>query len=81
MAPHDRRKSGSVTSSSVASSTSSARVKAEAKHAALLARVSALRKRQELEAEELRLKAKREQLELDTEAAASNAELKVLKIV
>lgn len=47
MANQDRRKSGSVTSSSVAqSSTSSARVKAEAKRAALLARASALRKRQ-----------------------------------
>lgn len=79
MAPHHRRKSGSVISSSVASSTSSARVKAEAKRAALVARVSALKKRQELEAEELRLKAKREQLELETEIAASNAELKVLK--
>lgn len=52
MAPCHRRKSGSVTSSSVASSTNSGRVKAEAKRAALLARVSALRKRQELEAEE-----------------------------
>ncbi len=54
MTHHDRRKSGSVTSSvsSVASSTSSARVKAEAKRAALLARASALRTKQELEAEE-----------------------------
>ncbi len=81
MTRRDRRKSGSVTSSvsSVASLTSSARVKEEAKHAALLARASALRTKQELEAEELRLKAKKEQLELDTEIAASNAELKVLK--
>lgn len=67
-----------MTSSSVASSTTSAHVKAEATHAALLAWVSALRKRQEFEAEELRLKAKSEQLELDTEFAASNAEIKVL---
>ncbi len=81
MTCRDRRKSESVTNSvsSVASSTSSARVKAEAKRAALLARASALRTKQELEAEELRLKAKKEQLELDTEIAASNAELKVLK--
>lgn len=64
MARKDRRKSGSVTSSSMAqsSTSSSARVKAEAKHAALLARASALRKRQELEAEKLRVKTKENSL-------------------
>ncbi len=77
MTRRDRRKSGSVTSS--VSSVAYARIKAEAKHAALLARASALRTKQELEAEELRLKAKKEQLELDTEISASNAVLKVLK--
>ncbi len=81
MTRRDKSKSESVTNSvsSEASSTNSARVKAEVKRAALLAQASALRTKQELEAEELRLKAKKEQLELDTEIAASNAELKVLK--
>lgn len=61
MTRRDRRKSGSVISNviSVAFSTSSAHIKAEVKCAALLARASALRTKQELEAEELRLKAKK----------------------
>lgn len=53
-------------------------MKAEAEHAALLARAAALKKRQEFDAEELKLKAKREHVEMETEIAANNARLKIL---
>lgn len=68
--------------SSVASSTStgtSIAIKAAAEHAALMARAAALQKKQSLEKEELELKAKIEQLALETAIAESNAKLKVFE--
>jgi len=66
-------------SSSRASSTSSARIKAQAEKAALMERVSALQKKHDLEAQEEQLKRKKEQLELETELAATNAKINVLE--
>lgn len=51
----------------------------EAEHAALLARAASLKKKQSIEQEMAKLKAEQEQLELDTEIAASFAKLKVFK--
>ncbi len=55
------------------SSTSSARVKAEADRAALLARVAALKKMHALEEQQQQLQRKREQLELEALLAAFTA--------
>lgn len=66
-------------SSSRASSTSSARIKAQAEKAALMERVAALQKRHDLEAQEEQLKRKKEQLELETELAATTAKINVLE--
>lgn len=66
-------------SSSRASSASSARIKAQAEKAALMERVAALQKKHDLEAQEERLKRKKEQLELETELAATNAKINVLE--
>lgn len=65
-------------SSSAQSTTSSARIKAKAEHAALLARAEELKKKQELDVEELKLKAKREHVEMEAEIAASTARLEIL---
>lgn len=65
-------------SSTARSTTSSARAKAKAEHAALLARADALKKRQEIDAEVAKLQAKREDAELEADIAASTARLKVL---
>lgn len=76
--------------SSLASTTISAtRVRQEAEHAALLQHAAALRKKRQLEQEEAQLqqwqskevakiKAKREELEMETALAESSAKLKVL---
>lgn len=61
------------------STTSSARLKAEAKRAALMAQAAALKARHALEEEELQLKRKKEQLEMETKLAASAAMLAVFK--
>lgn len=73
---HSKKKSSVASSSTTGSS---ARMKEEAEHAALLARSEALKKKQVLEIEKLQLKAKMEQLELDTAIAESNAKLKVFE--
>ena len=74
--PKSKHKSSS---SSRASSTPSARTKAQAENAALMERVAALKKKHELEAQEEQLKRKKEQLELETELAATNAKINVLE--
>lgn len=61
------------------STTSSARVKAEAEKAALMARVAALKKLHALEEHQQKLKMEREQLELETLLADSTAKLSVLQ--
>lgn len=71
------RKKSSVASSSTSEST--VRMKEEAEHAALLSRSAALKKKQVLEIEKLQLKAKMEQLELETAIAESSAKLKVFQ--
>lgn len=73
------------------SSTTSARVKAEAEKAALMERVAALKRKHQIETLEEKLKMEKEnelkrlqqekeQLELETELAAANAKLRVLEI-
>ena len=67
-------------SSSSRSSTSSARCRAEAEQAAVLAQAAALKDKYALEEQELILRRKREQLDLDTEIAATSAKLAVLQV-
>lgn len=62
---------------SASSSSSRLRMKEEAEKAALLAKAASLKKKQALQLEEINLKAKLEQLELQTAIAVSNAKLKV----
>lgn len=72
------RKDGSVASrSSQVSTTSSARLKLEAEREELRAQAAFLNKKQDIEMEEVRLKARKEQLDLDAKIAASNAKIKV----
>lgn len=72
------RKNGSVASrSSQVSTTSSARLKLEAEREELRAQAAFLNKKQDIEMEEVRLKARKEQLDLDAKIAASNAKIKV----
>lgn len=66
-------------SSSSRSSASSARIKAEAEKAALMARAAAMKDKHALEEQEVLLKRKKEQFELDTEIAVTNARLTVLQ--
>ncbi|KAL1267091.1 hypothetical protein QQF64_002766 [Cirrhinus molitorella] len=73
-----RSNKGSISSSKI-STTSSARIKAEADRAALVACVSALKHRHALEEQEQQLRRKREQLDLEVELAASTAKLAVLE--
>lgn len=68
-----------VESGSVSSSVSSACAREESKRAALLARAASLKKKQQLEIEKMQLRAKMEELEIETALAESNAKLKVLK--
>ncbi|KAL6483847.1 hypothetical protein MHYP_G00087190 [Metynnis hypsauchen] len=87
------RKQGSISSSSAhskaSSSASAARLKAELERVALLAKASALKQKQELDTQEAkakqeaetilaRLKLQREELEIPTALAASDAKFKVL---
>lgn len=62
------------------SSTSSARIKAEADKAALMERMTALKMKHLLEAKEEELRKEKEQLALETDLAAANAKLRVLEI-
>lgn len=73
------KKSRSQVASGV-SSTASSRLKIETERAELLARANALLQKQELEREETELKAKRENLELQTAIAAAEAKLQVLSM-
>lgn len=68
------------TSQSQCSSTSSARLKAEAELAALTMRHQLLKEKHALEEEEQRLRKKREELQLNTEIAEKMAKLEILKI-
>ncbi|KAL7871964.1 hypothetical protein SRHO_G00069470 [Serrasalmus rhombeus] len=76
-----KTKAGSSTaSSSVVSCTSSvARMKEEAKRAALLAQAESLKKKKVMQLQEANLRAEMEQLELETAIAASTAKLKVFE--
>ncbi|KAL6480050.1 hypothetical protein MHYP_G00110830 [Metynnis hypsauchen] len=71
-----RESSGSSRVSSVASS---ARLKTELEKAALLAKAAALKQRHVLDEQELKVKAEKEQLELQAALAAADAQLKVLQ--
>ncbi len=73
------KKHGSVDGRSTASTTSSARISAEAERAALLVKHAALKKEQAIERQEAELKAKREEFELEVALAASDAKIKVIK--
>lgn len=66
-------------SSSCKSFAASERIKAEAHRAGLLAHAAALKNQHTLEDREQLLKRQKEQLELHTEIAATNAELAVLQ--
>ncbi len=61
------------------SSTTSAILRIKAEREALLAKAAAMKKREAIEQEETRLRIRKEQLELETELAASDAKLKVYK--
>ncbi len=67
-------------SRSQCSSTSSARLKAEAELAALAMRHKLLKEKHALEEEEQRLRKRREELKLNTEIAEQMAKLEILKI-
>ncbi|XP_077073702.1 uncharacterized protein LOC143724510 [Siphateles boraxobius] len=73
------RKSKSVSATSTTSSARAERLKVELERAALLAKSATLRKRQTLEEQELQLKVEKEQLELQSELAATDARLAVLR--
>ncbi len=68
-----------IDSRSISSSVLSACAREETKRAALLARAASLKKKQQLEIEKMQLRAKMEELEIETVLAESNAKLKVLK--
>lgn len=72
-----RSSSSSSQSGSSASSASTARLREEANRAALVAKAAALKGKQELALKEAQLKVDKEQLEIETELAASAARLKV----
>lgn len=75
-----KSKSGSTTgrssAASSATSSSSAHIREEAEQAALIACAAALKKKQALELEEVQLKAKKEQLAIETAIAESSVKLK-----
>lgn len=54
-------------------------IKEEAEHAALIARSAALKRKHALELEQMQMKAKLEQLNIDTASGESSAKLKVLE--
>lgn len=62
------------------SSTSSARIKAQADKTALMERVAALKRKHLIEAQEENLRREKEQLKLETELAATNAKLQILEL-
>lgn len=62
-----------------ASSASSARLKVELEKAALMARAATLKKKEALTRKEARLKTEKEELEIQTALAATDAKLKVLQ--
>ena len=68
-----------VSNTSNASRVSSTRARQEAEHAGLMKRAEALKKKQRLEFEEIRIKAEKEELELETKLAESQAKIQVLK--
>ena len=74
-----KSKSKSTTSSSLSrsSTASSARLRASAKKASLSVEAAALKKRQDIQMEELLLKQRKENLKLETELAKAEAEEKV----
>lgn len=71
-------KASSVHSSRASSTASSTRLKAELERAALLAKASALRRKQILEEQEAKIKREKEDLEMQTALAASDAKIKLL---
>lgn len=73
------KKSRSVSVASTTSSARSERLKVELGKAALLAKSATLKRKQVLEQHELQLKAEKEELELQAELAAADAQLAVLK--
>ncbi len=72
------KKRSSAGGKSNVSTTSSARIKAEADMAALIARQKLLKDKHALEEQEEQLRKRKEQLDLDMEIAASMAKVKVL---
>lgn len=72
------RRSKSYVSKSSKSTTSSVRRQAEAEQAALMARAAALEKKHALEEQVEQIRRKQEQLEIETQLAASAAKLAVL---
>lgn len=75
-----RHRGSSSRSSSSRSSTSSSRCKTQVEQVAFLARAAALKDKHALEEQELILRRKGEQLQLDTEIAATTAKLAVLQV-
>ena len=73
------RKSKSVSAASTTSSARSERLKVELERAALLAKSATLKRKQALEEHALQLKAEKEELELQAELAAADAQLAVLR--
>lgn len=71
-------KAPSVRSSRTSSSASSTRLKAELERAALIVQASALKKKQILEEKEAKLKREKEELEIQTALAATDAKIKIL---
>lgn len=76
---HASPRGSQVSRTSAVSRVSSARVRQEAEHAALLERAAALKKMQQLEFEAAKIKAEKEELVLETALAESKAKLRVLK--
>ena len=71
------RSSGRSSSQSFVSSATSARLREEANRTTLVAKAAALKEKQALALKEAQLAADKEQLEIETELAASNARIKV----
>lgn len=75
--PVSRASSKDASSSSASSRLSSACLKAKAEQAALKAKVQALEVKHALDLEELKLKARRERHDVETELAAAEAKMHV----
>lgn len=74
---HPKEKRSVFSSSSEASSASSARLKLKAEHQELLTRRAFLKKKQDIELQEARLKVRNEQLELEAKTSASEAKIQM----